>query len=183
MGRVLRKGVDKNTWLERKNREDKNKTNWFSIPEVRLIDESGQMVGIVPTKVALQKAKEAELELVNISPKSVPPVCKICDYGKYKYEQQKKLKGNDKKVGGKIKEIQFSIGIEKNDLDIKIKKAIEFLEGRNSVQLVMQLKGRDLPRVNIALDIMKKICEELKKYSKFVEEPKLTGRKIISMCR
>ena len=179
MGRVLNRGFDRN--FQRRD-DGKQKTNWFSIKEVRLIDENGDMVGIVPTQLALQQARDAGLELVNISPNAVPPVCKICDYGKYKYEQQKKQKGNNNNAK-KTKEIQFTIHIEKNDLEIKLKKATEFLEDKNNVQLVMQLKGRDMPRVDFGLELMKTICERLKPYSKQIEEPKMTGRKIIAVCR
>lgn len=179
MGRIYR-SFDRNG-DSRQRRDERNKTNWFSIKEVRLINENGDMVGVVPTQEALSMARDAGLDLINISPNAVPPVCKICDYGKYKYEQQKKQKGNNK--ASKIKEIQLTMHIGQNDLEIKLKKAIEFLEDKDSVQLVMQLKGRDMPRVNQAMELMQQICERLKQHAKQVEEPKLTGRKIISMCR
>ena len=86
MGRVLRPNFDRNA--NRRQDDGKQKVNWNAIREVRLIDENGDMVGVVPTSRALAMAREAELDLINISPNSVPPVCKICDYGKYKYEQQ-----------------------------------------------------------------------------------------------
>lgn len=179
MGKFYKTNFSNNFY--RKQNDDKHKTNWNSIPEVRLIDQNGGMVGIIPTREALQKAKELDLDLINISPNSNPPVCKICDYGKYKYEQQKKQKNN--KTTTKIKEIQFTINIGENELEIKLKKAVEFLQKKNNVQLVMQLKGRDMPRVNIGLELMKTICEKLKSVAKQVDEPKLTGRKIIAMCR
>ena len=93
------------------------------------------------------------------------------------------MKQKDNKSSTKQKEIQFTINIGANDLDIKLKKAIEFLQAKNSVQLVMQLKGRDMPRVNVAMELMQNICERLKPYSKQVEEPKMAGRKILAMCR
>ena len=180
MGRVYKPSA--NLQFNKRKQEDKYKTNWSLIREVRLIDENGDMVGIVPTNMALRQAEEAGLDLINISPNAVPPVCKICDYGKYKYEQQKKQKGNNKKEK-KNKEIQYSINIDKNDLEIKKKKAIEFLQDNSIVLLVMKLKGRDMPRVNIAMELMKKICEDLRPYTKFIEEPKLTGRKIVATCK
>ena len=125
MGRVYKPSA--NLQFNRKKQDEKNKTNWNLIREVRLIDENGGMVGIVPTSVALRHAEEAGLDLINISPNATPPVCKICDYGKYKYEQQKKQKRNNKNVK-KNKEIQFSINIDKNDLEIKKKKAIKYLQ-------------------------------------------------------
>jgi len=179
VGRILRNNFDRNA--DRRQDDGKQKVNWNSIHEVRLIDENGEMVGIVSTSRALAMAREAELDLINISPNVTPPVCKICDYGKYKYEQKKKQKNN--KSTTKQKEIQFTINIGDNDLEIKIKKAIEFLKDKNSVQLVMKLKGRDMQRVDYAMEVMNKICNRLKEYSKQIDEPKLTGRKIISLCR
>ena len=178
MGRIFRKSGNH---LQDNRFKDKRRENWDTIREVRLIDENGNMVGIVPTSQALLMAKEADMDLINISPNTTPPVCKICDYGKYQYEQQKKQKNN--KTSGKLKEIQFTMNIGENDLNIKMKKAIEFLQDKNVVQLVMQLKGRDMPRVDTAMELMQSICTKLREYAKQVEEPKLTGRKIISMCR
>lgn len=178
MGRIFRKSFDRGR--EQKD-DNRHKTNWHTIANVRLIDENGDMVGIVPTQKALSMAREAGLELINISPNAVPPVCKICDYGKYKYNQQKKQKNN--KSTAKQKEIQFTINIGENDLNIKLKKVIEFLQDKNTVLLIMQLKGRDMPRVDFAMNVMRSICEKLREYAKQIDEPKLTGRKIISMCR
>lgn len=163
------------------HRDAKHKFDWNNIAEVRLINENGEMVGVVSTKIALKMAEDAGLDLINISPNAVPPVCKIYDYGKYNYEKQKKQKDNRSTV--KQKEIQFTINIGANDLEIKLKKAIEFLQARNSVQLVMQLKGKDMPRIGVAMDLMRTICDKLKPYSKQIEEPKITGRKILAMCR
>ena len=179
MGRVLRPNFDRNA--NRRQDDGKQKVNWNAIREVRLIDENGDMVGIVPTNRALAMAREAELDLINISPNSNPPVCKICDYGKYQYEQKKKQKSNRSTT--KLKEMQFTMNIGDNDLENKIKKIIEFLQDKNTVQLVMKLKGRDMARVDFAMEVMNKICERLKEYSKQIDEPKLTGRKIISLCR
>ncbi len=181
MGRVLRKVSSSADFYDKKKQKKENEFNWNSIPEVRLIDENGEMVGVVPTPMALRKAKEAGLELVNVSPKAVPPVCKICDYGKFKYEQQKKNKGNNKGGAGKLKEVQFSIGISENDIGIKLRKVIEFLTDKSRVQLVMQLKGRDMPRVDYAMEVMNDICRRLNGYYKTIEGPKLTGRKIIAL--
>lgn len=183
MGRVFRPRFNSNHNFHNDKSHDNGKQNinWHAIREVRLIDENGQMVGIVNTQEALSMAREAGLDLVNISPNATPPVCKICDYGKYKYEQQKKQKNN--KSVAKIKEIQLSINIDKNDLNIKLKKAVEFLQDKNSVRLVMQLKGRDMPRLETAMELMQNICERLKDFAKQIDEPKLTGRKIIALCR
>ena len=82
-----------------------------------------------------------------------------------------------------MKEMQFTMNIGDNDLENKIKKIIEFLQDKNTVQLVMKLKGRDMARVDFAMEVMNKICERLKDYAKQIDEPKLTGRKIISLCR
>ena len=183
MGRVLRKVSSSADFFDKKKQRRDNEFNWNAITEVRLIDENGEMVGIVPTNIALSRARDVGLELVNVSPKAIPPVCKICDYGKFKYEQQKKNKGNHKSAVGKLKEVQFSIGISDNDIDIKLKKVIEFLSEKSRVQLVMQLKGRDMPRINYAMEVMKNICEKINGYYKVIDGPKLTGRKIIALLQ
>ena len=179
MGRIYKSGFGNNSNV--RNNNDKQKTNWYSIPEVRLIDEKGEMVGVVPTKRALQMAKELNLDLINVSPNSNPPVCKICDYGKYKYDQQKKQKGNKKIT--KLKEIQLTINIGENELEMKLKKAIEFLKNKQIVQIIMQLKGRDIQRIDSAMQTMNKIYERMKTISKQIDNPKVNGRKIILMCR
>ncbi len=178
VGRIFKKSFsqDKNRHVD-----ERQKVNWNIINEVRLIDKNGTMVGIVPTSEALQMARDDGLELINISPNVTPPVCKICDYGKYLYTQQKKQKSNKSKP--KIKEIQFSPRIGDNDLNIKLKKAVDFLEDNNTVQLVMQLKRQDMQRIDSAMELMQDICQRLKQHAKQVEEPKITGRKIISTCR
>lgn len=182
MGRIYKPNFNKfQRDNDRFNNNNKYRFNWNNIREVRLIDQNGTMVGVVPTQQALQMAKEAGLDLINISPNATPPVCKIYDYGKYNYEKQKKQKDN--KTSTKQKEIQFTINIGANDLEIKLKKAIEFLQAKNIVQLVMQLKGRDMPRIDTAMEIMMDICEKLRPYSKQIEEPKIAGRKILAMCR
>ncbi len=180
MGRIFRPRFNNGTQDNARRDDGRRRVNWHAIPEVRVIDSEGKMIGIVETQQALQMARDAGLELINISPKATPPVCKIYDYGKYKYEQQKKQKGNRSTT--KLKEIQFTMHIGANDLDIKLKKAIQFLEANNSVQLVMQLKGRDMPRIDVAMQLMQSICEKLESNAKQITEPKITGRKIIAMC-
>ncbi len=177
MGRVFKKGFNQN---QNRHQNEKQSVNWDAIKEVRLIDENGAMVGIVPTSEALKKAKEAELDLINISPNVMPPVCKICDYGKFKYEQQKKQKNNNSTL--KVKEMQLTMHIDVNDLNVKLKKVIQFLHNKNAVKIVMHLKGRDIQRVDDAMIVMKDVCERLKGYAKRIDEPKITGRKIITMC-
>jgi len=178
VGRIFRKNVNNKRNFESNNA---NRINWNLIREVRLIDENDNMVGIVPTPRALEMARDAGLELINISSNAVPPVCKICDYGKYRYAQQKKQKNN--KTNLKFKEIQFSMHIDEHDLLIKLKKAIEFLQNKYTVQLAILLKGRDMPRVDVAMELMQRVCQKLKEHAKQVDEPKITGRKIIALCR
>ena len=96
MGRIFRKSGNHS---QNNQRDNAQRVNWNAISEVRLIDEHGDMVGIVPTREALRRANDADMDLINISPNSNPPVCKICNYGKFKYEQQKKQKNN--RSGGK----------------------------------------------------------------------------------
>lgn len=110
--------------------------------EVRVIDAKGQNIGVLSTEEALKKAKEAELDLIEVSPNAVPPVAKIMDYGKYRYLAEKKEKGVKKPIGQELKEVQLSLGISGHDLERKAKNASEFLEQGSKVKIAMRLSGR-----------------------------------------
>ena len=123
------------------------------VPQVRLIGEDGEQVGIVPTSEALTRARGASLDLVEISPQANPPVCKIMDFGKFTYQQAKKEKEHRKSQHqAKLKEIRFSYNISKHDLDHKMRQAREFLEEGNSVRISCILRGR---QVQFAEEMMK----------------------------
>ena len=148
--------------------------------EVRLISETGEMLGVMSSREALRLAEEADLDLVKISPNAVPPVCKIMDYGKYKFEQAKKEKENrrNQKIV-ELKEVQLSMTIDVGDLAVKAKQATKFLEQGNKVKVTIRLRGRQMAHANLAKDVIMNFYEGLKELA-VVEKPlNMEGRNLI----
>jgi translation initiation factor IF-3 len=150
------------------------------ISPVRLINASDEMVGIVPTSEALRMANEAGLDLVEVAPTARPPVCKILDYGKFKYQQSKKEdKARSHSKAGQLKEVKIkTVRIGDHDLMIKINHAREFLAEGNKVQFTLQFKGREIAHSQLGYDIFRKIKEELFLVSKVEQDAKLMGKRI-----
>lgn len=148
--------------------------------EIRVIDENGEMKGVMSVAAAMKLADEAGLDLVEISPGAAPPVCKILDYGKYKYEQQKKAaeaRKNQKIVD--IKEIKIRPGIEEHDYGVKMRNARRFLEDGDKVKVTMRFRGREMAHQNIGMDLLKRMREELSDVGKVESEPRFEGRQIM----
>ena len=138
------------------------------------------MIGIVTTREALRQAGEAGLDLVEISPNADPPVCKILDYGKYKYEQQKKAsEARKKQKVVEVKEIQIRPMIGDNDYMVKLKAAKRFLEGGDKVKVVLRFRGREMAHTIIGFDLLKKMIEDLGTSAKVEFEPKMEGRQVM----
>ncbi|MFP4562898.1 MAG: translation initiation factor IF-3 [Spirochaetia bacterium] len=147
------------------------------VREVRLIDEKGNQVGIVPTTEALEKARDAGLDLIEVAPQANPPVCKILDYGKYKFEQEKKLretKKNQKQI--KMKEIRMQPKIEEHDLQFKTKHIQEFLEDGNKVKVTIRFRGRELAHTELGRDVLDKILEMIDTPFSVDKQPAMEGR-------
>ena len=147
---------------------------------MRVIGADGQQLGIMSSQAALRLAEESELDLVKISPTAVPPVCKIMDYGKFKFEQAKKEKENrrNQKVV-EIKEVQLSMTIDVGDLNVKAKQATRFLNDGNKVKVSIRLRGRQMAHANLGRDVMNNFFEALKEIA-VVEKPiNMEGRNII----
>lgn len=150
------------------------------MPEIRLIDEDGAQLGILSTRDALQKAQESGLDLILISPQSKPPVCRLGDFGKIKYEQSKKEKEARKaSKAGVLKELKISVKIDKHDLEVRINHAREFLEKRYKVKFVTFLRGREISHKDLAFNLFHKLIEALKEYGQIELGPKEEGRSII----
>ena len=148
--------------------------------EIRVISETGEMLGVMSPREAMRLAEEADLDLVKISPNAVPPVCKIMDYGKFKFEQAKKQKENrrNQKVV-EIKEVQLSMTIDVGDLNVKAKQATRFLNDGNKVKVSIRLRGRQMAHANLGRDVMNNFFEGLKEIA-VVEKPiNMEGRNII----
>ncbi|MCK5374462.1 MAG: translation initiation factor IF-3 [Alphaproteobacteria bacterium] len=148
--------------------------------EVRLVDSEGEMVGVVDIEKALSMAEEAELDLVEVSPNAAPPVCKILDYGKYKYEQQKKAnEARKKQKTVDVKEVKMSSRIGKNDYDVKLRNARRFLEEGDKVKVTMRFRGREMAHQDIGRDLFVQMLEDLSEISSVELHPKLEGRQMI----
>ena len=148
--------------------------------EVRLINEKGDNIGVVSTREALAMAEEAALDLIEISPMTTPPVCKILDFGKYKYEAQKRkqeAKKNQKIIS--IKELKLRPMIDTHDYDVKFKQAKKFLSQGDKVKFTMRYKGREMNASGLGRDILNKMLEDLEGLCKLESEPKMEGRQMM----
>ncbi len=147
------------------------------VREVRLIDDKGDQTGIVPTIEALKMAREQELDLVEVAPQANPPVCKILDYGKYRFEQEKKLrdsKRNQKQL--KLKEIRMQPKIGSGDLDFKSKHVQEFLNEGNKVKVTIRFRGRELAHTELGYDVLKEVLKRLDDEYVIEKQPAMEGR-------
>lgn len=147
--------------------------------EVRLIDENGEQVGVVNTQEALKRAESVDLDLVLISPNAEIPVAKIINYGKFRYEQQKKQKENKaNQVHNTLKEVRVSPTIDKHDFEVKMKQARKFLSKGDKVQFSLRFKGRMITHAEIGRAVMERILEELKDEVTVDQYPKMDGRRM-----
>jgi translation initiation factor IF-3 len=147
---------------------------------VRLIGSDGSQLGIIPFREALQMAQDAELDLVNVAPQAAPPVCRIMNYGKYRYEQSKREKEarkNQKIV--QMKEVRLSATIEENDVQTKLKNIKKFLENGDKVKLSIRFRGREITHQDIGRRILDRMAVEVKEIADVERHPKLEGRQMI----
>ena len=154
--------------------------NLIRVDEVRLIDEDGAQVGIVPTKEALETAEAKGLDLVELSATSSPPVCRIMDYGKFRYEQSKKQHDAKKKQTViEVKEIKLRPKTEKHDLDFKVRNIKKFLEQKNKVKVTLRFRGREIIYAESqGRKVLQKIAEELEEVAVILQSPKMEGRQM-----
>lgn len=145
--------------------------------ETRLIDQNGEQRGIIPITEALDMAREAGLDLIEVAPNANPPVCKIVDYGKYKYDQEKKQKEARKKQKLiKMKEIRMQPKIEEHDLQFKSKHIKEFLDEGNKVKVTIRFKGRELAHTELGRDVLNNVLELLDDSFVVDKKPSMEGR-------
>ncbi len=147
------------------------------VREVRLIDDEGNQKGIVPTVEAVKMASEKDLDLVEVSPNANPPVCKILDYGKYRFEQEKKLresKKNQKVL--KLKEIRMQPKIGPGDLDTKAKHVQEFLDEGNKVKVTIRFRGRELAHTDLGYDVLNEVLKRLTSAYVVEKQPAMDGK-------
>ena len=147
------------------------------VPEIRVISPEGKQLGILPTERALALARQFNLDLVEMSANAVPPVCRIMDFGKYIYEEQKKS-SHVKSTASKLKEVEFTPRIENNDFLTKIRHAEEFLDHGNKVKLRLKFRGREMAHTDIGFKVMTRALEELAGMGHPDSAPKLMGKQI-----
>lgn len=149
-------------------------------PEVRLIDATGENVGVVTTVEALRIAGDAELDLVEISPNAKPPVCRVMDYGKFKFEQSKKAhQAKKKQKQTQVKEIKFRPGTEEGDYKVKLRKLTEFLEAGDKTKITIRYRGREMQHQQLGAQLLNRIEKDLEEYGDVEQRPKLEGRQLV----
>ena len=152
--------------------------------DVQVIGSDGNNLGILPLKKAIETAKEEGLDLIEISPNANPPVCKIMDMGKYKYDLQKKTniaKKKHKVVA--LKEIKMRPGTDVHDYNFKVKNAKKFLVNKDKVKFTVKFKGREMQHINLGRDLMNRIIEDIKEVGKIETHPKFEGRQMIMIIQ
>ena len=151
----------------------------IDVTQVRLVDEDGVQVGVVPRDEALSRAADAGLDLVEVSPNADPPVCKILDYGKLKYENQKKKNEARKKQKTiDVKEIKMRPNIDTHDYDVKMRSITRFLGDGDKVKVTLRFRGRELAHQDIAAKVLERVRDDLEELAKVEQFPKLEGRQM-----
>ena len=150
------------------------------VPRVRLVDERGEMVGVVTRNEALQRATEAGLDLVEVAANADPPVVKILDFGKYKYEEQKrKNEARKKQKVIEIKEIKLRPGIDDHDYEVKMRAMVKFIEEGDKVKVTMRFRGRELAHQDLGMNVLMRVKDDLDPIAKVEQFPRMEGRQMV----
>ncbi|MFT8718929.1 translation initiation factor IF-3 [Acetobacter sp.] len=162
------------------SREGPRVNEEIRIPEVRLINQDGEMIGVLPTREALARAYGVGLDLLEISPNAEPPVCKILDYGKYKYEQQKKRNEARKKQKViEIKEVKVRPNIDENDYQVKMRSMKSFIKEGDKVKVTLRFRGREMAHQDLGVNVLERIRNEMDETAKVEQMPKLENRQMV----
>ena len=151
-------------------------------PEIRLIGAEGENLGVQPPRRAMELAEQAGLDLVEISPNANPPVCKIMDFGKFKYEQQKReSEARKKQKIIEVKEVKFRPGTDIHDYDVKMRNVLKFLEKGDKVKITLRFRGREMAHQNLGRELLERVADDVKELGKVENMPKMEGRQMIMM--
>jgi translation initiation factor IF-3 len=151
----------------------------INVPTVRLVGVDGEMIGVVTTREALAAAEESGFDLVEISPNADPPVCKLLDFGKFKYEQQKKKNEARKKQKIiEVKEIKLRPNIDDHDYDVKMRAATSFLDEGDKVKVTMRFRGREMMHQDLGMNVLMRVKDQLDPLAKVEQTPQLEGRQM-----
>jgi translation initiation factor IF-3 len=160
-------------------REGPRVNDEISVVRVRLVDERGNMVGIIGRNEALAMASDVGLDLVEVAPNADPPVCKILDFGKYKYEEQKKKNEARKKQKIiEVKEIKLRPSIDNHDYDVKVRSMVKFIEEGDKVKVTMRFRGRELAHQELGMDVLVRVKDDLEEIAKVEQMPRMEGRQM-----
>ncbi len=152
----------------------------ITTPQVRLVGEKGSQLGIVPLEEALKTAEDKGLDLVEVAPQADPPVCKLLDFGKYRYDQQKRLKESKKKQHVIAnKEVRMRPSIGDHDLETKMNQAIKFLQEGSRLKISVRFRGRELSRLDLGTTLLDRVLEILADYAEIDKSPMVEGRSMI----
>jgi translation initiation factor IF-3 len=147
------------------------------VPEVRVVAEDGSNLGVIPTEQALRRAQEVGLDLVEVNPKSSPPVCKILDFGRYKYEEKKKQReAKRKQTVVEVKEIKIRPKTDDHDIDVKIRAIRKFIEGGNKVKVTCRFRGREIMHPQIAQRQLEQMCGAIEDIANVEQRPQMEAR-------
>ena len=150
------------------------------VRQVQLIDQTGHNVGVVDVEIAQQRAQEAGLDLVEIAPNSSPPVCKILDYGKYKYQAQKKAaEARKKQKIVEVKEIKLRPMIDDHDYDVKMRSMQRFFEDGDKVKVTLRFRGREMAHQELGYQLLNRVKDDTLKIAKVEQEPRFEGRQVV----
>jgi len=169
--------------IEKKRTRDLPQINErIRFPKIRVIDTDGTQMGIMPPQEALQLAEEKELDLVLISDKADPPVCRIMDYGKYKFEQEKKAREARKKQHtADVKEVKMRYKIEEHDYNVRVKQAERFLKDGDKVKATVMFRGREIQHSDLAEELLKRMATDLEPFGEVQQAPKKEGRNMMML--
>jgi len=147
--------------------------------KVRVCDETGKQIGVMSLQEALKRAEELKIDLVEVAPKAVPPVCRLIDFKKFKYLEAKKEQEEKKKIKkSELKEIRLTLFMAENDLNFRLKHAEEFIKGGHKVKISLRLKGRQVTKKDLGQQLIQKVLEKVSYYAKMEIEPKFFGNQL-----
>ncbi|MEO1857908.1 MAG: translation initiation factor IF-3 [Rubritalea sp.] len=150
---------------------------YIRAPKVRVVTDKGELIGVMSAREAVTKAKSIGLDLVEIASKADPPVCKVCDYGKYKYEQAK-LKKSNPKTTTKLKEIKFRVRTEEHDYNLKCSRIESFLDEGNKVKVQLQFRGRENAHKDLGFVVLQRVAADMVGMANLDQKPRLAGRAV-----
>ncbi|PWG61100.1 translation initiation factor IF-3 [Spiribacter halobius] len=154
----------------------------IQVPQVRLIDQNGEQVGIVDTEDAIQRAAEVNLDVVELDPNADPPVCRVMDFGKWKFEQSKKQQAAKKKQKQiEVKEVKFRPGTDEGDYQVKLRNLKRFLDDGDKVKVTLRFRGREMAHQELGLELLERVERDLEELATVDQRPRMEGRLMVMM--